>query len=68
MRRLWLLLAQTVTVALGLYVVLQALHPGWLDRSAPRMVPAGPSSPAQVLPPAATAKLPRARCRRWSTS
>jgi serine protease DegQ len=49
MRRLWLLFAQTVTVALGLYVVLQALHPGWLDRSAPRMVPAGPSSPAQVL-------------------
>lgn len=49
MRRLWLLFAQTVTVALGLYMVLLALHPGWLDRTAPRMVPAGPSSPAQVL-------------------
>jgi serine protease DegQ len=48
MRRLWLLFAQTVTVALGLYVVLQALHPGWLGGAA-RMVPATPANPAAVL-------------------
>jgi serine protease DegQ len=48
MRRLWLLFAQTVTVALGLYVVLQALHPGWLG-GAPRMVPPGPANPVAVL-------------------
>jgi serine protease DegQ len=49
MRRLWLLFAQTVTVAFGLYVVLQAVHPGWLGGAAPRMLPAGPGNPAAVL-------------------
>jgi serine protease DegQ len=55
MRRLWLLFAQTVTVALGLYVVLQALHPGWLG-GAPRMLPATPANPAAVLQGSAPAQ------------
>jgi serine protease DegQ len=49
MRRLWLLFAQTVTVALGLFVVLQAFHPGWLGGAAPRMEPATPANPVAVL-------------------
>jgi serine protease DegQ len=55
MRRLWLLFAQTVTVALGLYVVLQAMHPGWLG-GAPRMVPSGPANPVAVLQGSAPAQ------------
>jgi serine protease DegQ len=49
MRRLWLLFAQTVTVALGLYVVLQTMNPGWLGAAAPRMLPATPANPVAVL-------------------
>jgi serine protease DegQ len=35
MRRYWLLFAQTVTVALALYMVVAALRPGWLRNSGP---------------------------------
>jgi serine protease DegQ len=42
-RRLWLLFAQTVTVALALYFVVAALRPDWLGR-APVQVPVGPSA------------------------
>jgi serine protease DegQ len=33
MRRFWLLFAQAVTVALGIYFVIATLRPGWLGRS-----------------------------------
>ena len=33
MRRYWLLFAQTVTIALGIYVVVAALRPGWFERA-----------------------------------
>jgi serine protease DegQ len=33
MRRFWLLFAQTVTIALGVYVVVAALRPGWFDHA-----------------------------------
>lgn len=33
MRRFWLLFAQAVTVALGIYFVVATLRPGWLGRS-----------------------------------
>ncbi|WLI89254.1 Do family serine endopeptidase [Massilia sp. R2A-15] len=49
MRRLWLLFAQTVTVALALYVVVHAMRPDWLDRPAPRLVGGTAASPAAVL-------------------
>ncbi|MGX4641114.1 Do family serine endopeptidase [Massilia sp. SYSU DXS3249] len=44
-RRLWLLFAQTVTVALALYFVVAALKPDWLGR-APVQVPVGPGAGA----------------------
>ncbi|KQQ87568.1 Do family serine endopeptidase [Massilia sp. Leaf139] len=43
MRRLWLLFAQVVTVALALYFVVAALRPDWLAR-APVQVPVGPGA------------------------
>jgi serine protease DegQ len=49
MRRFWLLFAQTVTIALGLFMVLQVMRPGWLAGVAPRMQPVGPSTPVGVL-------------------
>ena len=49
MRRFWLLFAQTVTIALGLYMVLQVMQPGWLLGVAPRLQPVGPASPVGVL-------------------
>jgi serine protease DegQ len=49
MRRFWLLFAQTVTVALGLYVVLQAMRPEWLGSAAPRMQAISPATPVAVL-------------------
>ena len=49
MRRLWLLFAQTVTIALGLYMVLQGMQPGWLPGVAPRLQPIGPATPVGVL-------------------
>ena len=58
-RRLWLLFAQTVTVALALYFVVAALQPDWLGRP-PVQVPVGPGArtvpvlQAQSGPPAAS--------------
>ena len=49
MRRLWLLFAQTVTIALGLYMVVQGMQPGWLAGVAPRLQPIGPAMPVGVL-------------------
>jgi serine protease DegQ len=47
MRRFWLLFAQTVTIALALYVVVQAMRPEWLA-SPPHMQSIG-STPVAVL-------------------
>jgi len=47
MRRYWLLFAQTVTIALGLYAVVAALRPGWLER-APTQV--GIGTPGRSIP------------------
>jgi serine protease DegQ len=49
MRRFWLLFAQTVTIALGLYVVLHAMRPEWLAGPGPRLQAIGPASPVAVL-------------------
>jgi len=37
MRRYWLLFAQTVTIALGVFIVIAALRPGWLEREPHRI-------------------------------
>jgi serine protease DegQ len=47
MRRYWLLFAQTVTIALGVYAVLAALRPGWFER-APTQV--GIGAPGRAVP------------------
>jgi serine protease DegQ len=47
MRRYWLLFAQTVTIALGLYAVALALRPEWLGR-APTQVQVG--APGRSVP------------------
>jgi serine protease DegQ len=58
-RRLWLLFAQVVTIALALYFVVAALRPDWLGRS-PVQVPVGsgardvPVLQAQSGPPTAS--------------
>jgi serine protease DegQ len=49
MRRFWLLFAQTVTIALGLYVVVHTMRPEWLTSPGPRWQAAGPSNPVAVL-------------------
>ena len=49
MRRFWLLFAQTVTIALGLFMVLQFMRPGWLTGVAPQLQPVGPGTPVGVL-------------------
>ncbi|MDL2353837.1 MAG: Do family serine endopeptidase [Pseudomonadota bacterium] len=49
MRRFWLLFAQTVTIALGLYVVLLVVRPGWLGGVTPRLQPLGQATPVTVL-------------------
>ena len=49
MRRFWLLFAQTVTIALGLFMVVQVMQPGWLAAVAPQLQPVGAGSPAGVL-------------------
>jgi serine protease DegQ len=49
MRRFWLLFAQTVTIALGLYVVVLAMRPAWLGSVAPRMQAISPASPVALL-------------------
>jgi serine protease DegQ len=54
LRKLWLLFAQTVTIALGLWFVVATLRPGWLpgaDDPAPQVTaPATPATPP--TPPA----------------
>jgi len=47
MRRYWLLFAQTVTIALGIYAVLAALRPAWMER-APTPVAVG--APGRAVP------------------
>ena len=47
MRRYWLLFAQTVTIALGVYAVIAALRPAWLER-APTQV--GIGTPGRAIP------------------
>jgi len=47
MRRYWLLFAQTVTIALGVYAVIAALRPAWLER-APTQV--GIGTPGHAIP------------------
>ncbi|TQK05182.1 Do family serine endopeptidase [Herbaspirillum sp. SJZ107] len=47
MRRYWLLFAQTVTIALGVYAVIAALRPAWLER-APAQV--GIGTPGRAIP------------------
>ena len=49
MKRLWLLFAQAITVALAIYIVVQAMRPEWLQRRAPRLEGGTPASPATVL-------------------
>jgi serine protease DegQ len=49
MRRFWLLFAQSVTIALALYVVLQAMRPEWLASQAPRLQGLGPATQVAVL-------------------
>jgi serine protease DegQ len=57
MKRYWLIFAQTVTIALGIYVVLAALRPDWLGRQvsqvqvggANRSVPMLQAGPSPVL-------------------
>ena len=51
MRRFWLLFAQTVTIALGLYVVVQAMRPEWLAHPAPRWQVASPAGPVVLQAP-----------------
>jgi serine protease DegQ len=47
MRRYWLLFAQTVTIALGVYAVIAALRPAWIER-APTQV--GIGTPGRAIP------------------
>jgi serine protease DegQ len=54
MRRLWLLFAQTITVAFGLYLVLVTVRPDWIARALP--VHRIDTGPAPVLQAAASAK------------
>ena len=52
LRKLWLLFAQTVTVALGLWFVVATVRPGWLPGTAD---PAPPlAAPVAAAPPLAT--------------
>ncbi|WP_332878978.1 trypsin-like peptidase domain-containing protein [Massilia sp. S19_KUP03_FR1] len=54
MRRLWLVFAQTITIAFGLYLVLATVRPDWLQRLTPaRRIDTGP---APVLQAASTMK------------
>ncbi|MBM3337499.1 MAG: Do family serine endopeptidase [Betaproteobacteria bacterium] len=47
MRRLWLLFAQTVTVALALWFIVATLKPEWLTRGTPNVQVASKPVPAQ---------------------
>ncbi len=57
LRKLWLLFAQTVTVALGLWFVVAALRPGWLPGAADP-VPRRAAPAAAAPPPAPSAAAP----------
>ena len=54
LRTLWLLFAQTVTIALGLWFVLATLRPGWLP-GATEPLPQVVAPAAPVVPPAVPA-------------
>jgi serine protease DegQ len=49
MRRYWLLFAQTVTIALGLYAVVLALRPEWLGRGPSQVQVGAPGRSVPVL-------------------
>ncbi|MEO7496096.1 MAG: Do family serine endopeptidase [Massilia sp.] len=49
MRRLWLLFAQTITIAFGLYLVAAAVRPEWLRHAAPTLEGGTSAQPAAVL-------------------
>jgi serine protease DegQ len=49
MRRYWLLFAQTVTIALGIYVVIAALRPEWAGRMPTQVGLGGPGRAVPVL-------------------
>jgi serine protease DegQ len=49
MRRYWLLFAQTVTIALGIYAVLAALRPAWLSGVPVQVGIGGPGRAVPVL-------------------
>jgi serine protease DegQ len=49
MRRYWLLFAQTVTIALGIYVVIAALRPEWTGRAPTQVGIGGPGRAVPVL-------------------
>ncbi|TFW15480.1 2-alkenal reductase, partial [Massilia arenosa] len=50
MKRYWLILAQAVTIGLGLYLVVLAVRPDWVGRHSvlPQQA-GGPGTPAAVL-------------------
>ena len=54
LRTLWLLFAQTVTIALALWFVVATLRPGWLPGAA-EVLPQAAAPVAPALPPAAPA-------------
>jgi serine protease DegQ len=58
MRRYWLLFAQTVTIALGIYVVIAALQPEWVGRLPTRVGLGGPAHPVPVLQAPVSARAP----------
>jgi len=49
MRRYWLLFAQTVTIALGVYVVIAALLPAWVGKTPAQVAVGGPGQAVPVL-------------------
>lgn len=49
MRRYWLLFAQTVTIALGVYAVIAALRPAWLERAPTQVALGTPARPVPML-------------------
>jgi serine protease DegQ len=49
MRRYWLLFAQTVTIALGVYAVIAALRPAWLSQAPTQVGIGGPGRAVPVL-------------------
>jgi serine protease DegQ len=49
MKRYWLIFAQTVTIAFGIYVVVAALRPGWLGRQVTQVQVGGGRASVPVL-------------------